>query len=182
MDGAPFVLEEDYLALEHGRHNFSDAQDQALCLDSLAGFAKAGFLAGPLPLGTVDAPKLVGAFTREQESSMKKRCISDLSQPRTGGSFNDSLGKGPVYDWPMLDPGTIQAAVLLIWKHGPGAAITKADISNAYKVTVIRNFPQGLTPLTADDCRAETPKALPGLPIREHSLYGSLHVGRHPST
>ena len=33
----------------------------------------------------------------------------------------------------MVDPGTIQAAVLLLWKHGPGTMITKADVSNAYK-------------------------------------------------
>ena len=145
IEGAPYLVNEDELVLEHGRHHFSDAEDQALCLDSLAGFAKDGFLAGPLPIGAVEAPKLVGAFTREQESSLKKRCISDLSQPKTGGSFNHALGKSPVHDWPMLEPGTIQAAVLLLWQHGPGAMITKADISNAYKVspvTVLRKIPK----------------------------------------
>ena len=137
LEGAPFLLDESKLKMEPGVHRFEDKEDQALCLDSLAGFAQAGFLAGPLSLDAVDAPKLVGAFTREQESSQKKRCISDLSQPRgeDGGSFNSALGRGPVLDWPMVEPGTIQAAVLLVWQHGPGAVMTKADISNAYKVS-----------------------------------------------
>ena len=50
------------------------------------------------------------------------------------GTFNEALGNGPVVDWPMINPGSIQAAILLVWQHGPGAMITKADISNAYKV------------------------------------------------
>ena len=90
LKGAPYVLDETKLILEHGKHHFDDKLDQALCIDSLAGFAKAGFLAGPLPLDAVDPPKLVGAFTREQESSQKKRCISDLSQPKgTKGKKTD---------------------------------------------------------------------------------------------
>lgn len=73
IDGAPFGLDVSKLKLEHGRNNFADKEDQALCLDSLAGAAKKGFVVGPLPLDAIDAPKIVGIFTREQESSQKKR-------------------------------------------------------------------------------------------------------------
>ena len=131
-DGAPFGLDETKLTLEHGKNNFTDEEDQALCIDALAAFAAEGFLIGPLPLDAVEAPKLVGAFTREQESSLKRRCISDLSQPRSGGSFNDALDKKPVRDWPMTNPGTAQAAVCLILDN-IDAKITKADIRSAYK-------------------------------------------------
>ena len=143
LQGAPYGLNESELALVHGKHNFSDARDQALCLDSLASFAAQGFLVGPLPLSAVNAPKLVGAFTREQESSQKRRCISDLSQPRgkigedgkrqKAGSFNDAMSLQPVHDWPMVDPGTVQAVVALILDNGK-AIFTKIDVSNAYKV------------------------------------------------
>ena len=73
LRGAPYGLDESKLALEHGKNRFDDKQDQALCLDSLAGAAKKGFIAGPFPLGSIQAPKIVGIFTREQESSQKKR-------------------------------------------------------------------------------------------------------------
>ena len=137
IDGAPYGLDETKLTKVHGKHNFSDAKDQALCIDSLAGFAKEGFLLGPLELGSVDAPKLVGAFTREQESSQKKRCISDLSQPRTGGSFNDALSLKPVTEWPMLNPGTVQATIILILDNGE-AHFTKIDVGSAYKLIAIQ--------------------------------------------
>ena len=137
IEGAPLLIDEQLLTLEHGVHHFENPTDQALCLDSLAASAAAGYVAGPLPLYAVDAPKLVGVFTREQESSMKKRCISDLSQPRTGGSFNDALSKEPVIRWPMVDPGTVQKAVLLILRHGKGCKFTKCDVSNAYKLITV---------------------------------------------
>ena len=91
-----------------------------------------GFLIGPLPLTSLDIKKPVGAFTREQESAQKKRCISDLSQPRSGGSFNDALSKDPVHQWPMVNPGTVQAAVALIL-DSTNAWMTKADVRSAYK-------------------------------------------------
>ena len=131
-DGAPYGLDESLLALTPGKNNFNDAEDQALCIDALAAFAAEGFLIGPLPLSALDVQKTVGAFTREQESAQKKRCISDLSQPRTGGSFNDALSKDPVHRWPMTDPGTVQAAVALILDN-VNAWMTKADVRSAYK-------------------------------------------------
>ena len=131
-DGAPYGINEALLALEHGRNNFSDEEDQALCIDALAAFAKEGFLIGPLELDAIEAPKIVGAFTREQESSQKRRCISDLSQPRSGGSFNDALSREPVRKWPMREPGTVQAAVCLILDN-VSAKMTKADVKSAYK-------------------------------------------------
>ena len=137
IQGAPLLIDEKLLTLEHGVHHFESPTDQALCLDSLAASAAAGYVAGPLPLSAIDAPKLVGVFTREQESSMKKRCISDLSQPRTGGSFNDALSRKPVKQWPMVDPGTVQKAVLLILQHGKGCKFTKCDVSSAYKLITV---------------------------------------------
>ena len=137
LQGVPFSLDESKLTLEHGKNHFEDKQDQALCLDSLAGAAKKGFIAGPLPLGSIEAPKIVGIFTREQESSQKKRCISDLSQPRSGGSFNDAQSTKPVTDWPMVNPGSIQAAVALILDNHPAWA-AKADVSDAYKAIPVQ--------------------------------------------
>ena len=131
-DGAPYGIDESLLTLEHGKNIFSDEEDQALCIDALAVFAKEGFLIGPLELDAIEAPKIVGAFTREQESSQKRRCISDLSQPRSGGSFNDAISKDPVRKWPMRDPGTVQAAVCLILDN-EAAQMTKADVKSAYK-------------------------------------------------
>ena len=136
--GAPYGLDESKLAKTPGRHNFSDKEDQALCLDSLAGFAAEGFVVGPLPLDAIETPKLIGAFTREQESSAKKRVISDLSQPRTGGSFNDALSTKPVDDWPMIDPGRVEDAVALIIDNGRGAVFCKIDVSSAYKLIAIQ--------------------------------------------
>ena len=133
--GAPYGLDESKLAKTPGKHNFSDKEDQALCLDSLAGFAAEGFVVGPLPLDAIETPKLIGAFTREQESSAKKRVISDLSQPRSGGSFNDALSTKPVDDWPMIDPGRVEDAVALIIDNGRGAVFCKIDVSSAYKVS-----------------------------------------------
>ena len=137
INGAPLLIDDRLLALEHGVHHFENPTDQALCIDSLAASAAAGYVAGPLPLTAVNAPKLVGAFTREQESSMKKRCISDLSQPRTGGAFNDALSKIPVKTWPMINPGTVQNAVVLILQHGRGCKFTKCDVSSAYKLITV---------------------------------------------
>ena len=136
--GAPYGLDESKLAMEHGRHNFADKEDQALCLDSLAGFAAEGFVVGPLPLDAIDHPKLIGAFTREQESSAKKRVISDLSQPRSGGSFNDALSKKPVEDWPMVNPGRVEDAIAIIIDNGRGAVFCKIDVSSAYKLIAIQ--------------------------------------------
>ena len=137
IHGAPLLIDDRLLALEHGVHHFDSPTDQALCIDSLAASAAVGYVAGPLPLTAVNAPKLVGVFTREQESSMKKRCISDLSQPRTGGCFNDALSKQPVYTWPMINPGTVQNAVVLILQHGRGCKFTKCDVSSAYKLITV---------------------------------------------
>ena len=37
IDGTPFLLDTTKLKLEHGKNNFSDKEDQALAIDSLAG-------------------------------------------------------------------------------------------------------------------------------------------------
>ena len=137
IDGAPYGINEDLLAYKHGRNHFDGVHDQALCLDALARFATEGFVTGPFALGSIEAPQIVGAFTREQESSLKKRCISDLSQPRSGGSFNDALSRKPVLDWPLRDPGTVEAAVVLILNNSQ-AFFCKADIKAAYKMVAVQ--------------------------------------------
>ena len=42
IDGAPLLIDDRLLALEHGVHHFESPTDRALCVDSLAASAAAG--------------------------------------------------------------------------------------------------------------------------------------------
>ena len=47
------------------------------------------------------------------------------------------MSKKPVLDWPMTNPGTVQAVVILILENGK-ATITKIDVGNAYKLIAVQ--------------------------------------------
>lgn len=137
-NGVPFILDENKLANIHGQNHFDDETDLALCCDSLAASADQNFLIGPFKENTFDTPQRVGVFTREQESSQKKRCITNFAFPKSGGSFNDAQGNQPTRDFPITYPGTIISVFSLIIDAGRGCWITKNDLQSAYKLLPVQ--------------------------------------------
>ena len=122
-----------------GRHHLA-REEIPHAVDTLARFAKKGFVAGPLNYDDLGAKPedlhSIGVFLKPRAHDQTMRVICDLSSP-AGRSVNDSNNPDPTIRLPF-HMASSQDVIEIIIFYGRDALFLKLDIESAYKLIPVR--------------------------------------------
>ena len=134
-EGCPPYVEHPGTTHTTGKHHL-EGTEIAMALESIAAFIRAGHMAGPFQLAELPyAPtqmKYIGLFGKQKPHGGALRLINDHSSPR-GKSFNDGI-PNHVINSIKLHMGSLANVVDTILHAGPGARMSKHDLSEAFQV------------------------------------------------